>query len=70
MLLKQYHDDNKDDAAEFAFPDHAFWTLTCKHHAFALSEFDSALTTIDLKRFLSTSFIITKLLIEGTSTQV
>jgi hypothetical protein len=51
-LLSQYLDENNDDAAMFAFPDHVFWTLTGIHRDIAFSEFDSALTTNDFQEIL------------------
>ncbi|KAI2500633.1 hypothetical protein MHU86_13854 [Fragilaria crotonensis] len=52
-LLSQYLDENNDDAATFAFPDHVFWTLTGIRCDIASSEFDSALTSNDIEAILA-----------------
>ena len=51
-LLSQYLDENDDDAATFAYPEHVFWTLTGIRRDIAFSEFDSALTAIDFEAIL------------------
>ena len=51
-LLSQYLDENNDDAALFAYPDHVFWTLTGIRRDIAFSEFDCALTTNDFEAIL------------------
>ena len=51
-LLSQYLDENDDDAALFAYPDHVFWTLTGIRRDIAFSEFDFALTSYDFEAIL------------------
>jgi hypothetical protein len=51
-LLSQYLDEDNDDAAMFAFPDHVFWTLTGVRLDVAFSEFDTALTANDIAAIL------------------
>ena len=51
-LLTQYLDNNDDDAAAFAFPDHLYWKLTGIDHDVASSEFDSAVTVNDFEAIL------------------
>ena len=48
-LLSQYLDENDDDAALFAYPDHVFWTLTGIRRVIAFSEFDFALASYDFE---------------------
>lgn len=51
-LLTQYLDNDDNDAAVFAFPDHVYWTLTGIGKDVASSEFDSSLTVNDVEAIL------------------